>query len=73
MTKTGQKASRPPEVAEKGGVSRRQFLAGVGGLGVGALLGGSLVALALPDSVYAVPASQGYLLVDTFRKKRRKK
>ncbi|MBX9034959.1 4Fe-4S dicluster domain-containing protein [Gordonibacter massiliensis (ex Traore et al. 2017)] len=65
MTKTGQKASRPPEAAEKGGVSRRQFLAGVGGLGVGALLGGSLAALALPDSVYAVPASQGYLLVDT--------
>lgn len=47
------------------GVSRRQFLAGVGGLGIGALLGGAVTAVALPDDVYAVEASQGYLLVDT--------
>lgn len=47
------------------GVSRRQFLAGVGGLGIGVLLGGAVTAVALPDDVYAVEASQGYLLVDT--------
>ncbi|WP_080797111.1 4Fe-4S dicluster domain-containing protein [Arabiibacter massiliensis] len=47
------------------GVSRRRFLAGVGGLGIGALLGGAAAAVALPDDVFAVPASQGYLLVDT--------
>lgn len=47
------------------GVSRRQFLAGVGGLGIGALLGGAVTAVALPDDVFAVEASQGYLLVDT--------
>lgn len=47
------------------GVSRRQFLAGVGGLGIGAILGGAAIAATLPDDVYAVEASQGYLLVDT--------
>lgn len=46
--------------------SRREFLTGVGGLGAGALLGGFLVkGFLLPDKVYAVPASEGYLLVDT--------
>lgn len=47
------------------GLSRRQFLAGLGGIGIGAILGGGIVALALPDDVYAIEASQGYLLVDT--------
>lgn len=47
------------------GISRRQFLAGLGGVGIGVILGGGIVALALPDDVYAIEASQGYLLVDT--------
>ena len=48
----------------KSGLSRRQFLAGIGGLGVGAVLGSGITALLLPDDVYAIEASQGYLLVD---------
>lgn len=48
------------------GLSRRQFVAGVGGVGVGAVLGGLLAqAFLLPDDVFAIPASEGYLLVDT--------
>ena len=48
------------------GVSRRQFLTGVGGLGLGAALGGALLgSILLPDKVLAIPASGGYLLVDT--------
>ena len=47
----------------KSGLSRRQFLAGIGGLGVGVVLGSGITALLLPDDVYAIEASQGYLLV----------
>ncbi|MDI6901570.1 MAG: 4Fe-4S dicluster domain-containing protein [Anaerosomatales bacterium] len=48
------------------GVSRREFLTGVGGAGVGLVLGGALIkGFFLPDEVFAVPASGGYLLVDT--------
>jgi len=47
-------------------ISRRQFFTGVGGLGVGAVFGGFLGgALLLPDKVFAIPASSGYLMVDT--------
>ena len=47
-------------------LSRRTFLAGVGGIGLGALLAtGAMKALQLSDQVYAVEASGGYLLVDT--------
>ncbi|MHB8804415.1 MAG: 4Fe-4S dicluster domain-containing protein [Coriobacteriia bacterium] len=50
----------------KTGVSRREFMTGVGGLGIGAVLGGLLGgAFLLPDEVIAIPASGGYLLVDT--------
>ena len=50
----------------KAGVSRREFFTGVGGLGIGAVLGGALLkGMLLPDEVLAIPASQGYLLVDT--------
>ncbi len=46
--------------------SRREFLMGVGGIGAGALLGGFLVrGFIVPDEVIAMPASKGYLLVDT--------
>lgn len=46
-------------------LSRRQFLMGVGGVGVGAVLGGLVFeALILPEDVIAIPASEGYLLVD---------
>jgi Fe-S-cluster-containing dehydrogenase component len=48
------------------GLSRRQFVTGVGGAGAGLVLGGMLVkGFILPKDVFAVPASQGYLLVDT--------
>lgn len=48
------------------GVSRRQFITGVGGVGAGLVLGGLLVkGFILPDAVVAMPASEGYLLVDT--------
>lgn len=47
-------------------MSRRDFVAGVGGIGIGAFFGGLIVkGLILPDSVMAIPASHGYLLVDT--------
>lgn len=47
-------------------ITRRQFLTGVGGAGLGVLFGGFLVnAILLPDEVIAIPVSQGYLLVDT--------
>ncbi len=49
----------------KSGLSRRQFIAGIGGIGVGAVLGGGIMALLLPNDVYAIEASQGYLLMDT--------
>lgn len=53
------------EVAPKG-LDRRQFITGVGGAGVGLVLGGMLVrGFILPDEVFAIPASEGYLLVDT--------
>lgn len=59
--------SRQPMQSERSseGLSRRQFLAGLGGLGIGAILGGGIAAIALPDEVYAIEASEGYLLVDT--------
>jgi protein NrfC len=48
------------------GVSRREFITGVGGAGAGIVLGGLLVrGFLLPDGVFAIPASEGYLLVDT--------
>jgi protein NrfC len=47
-------------------MSRREFVTGVGGAGAGLVLGGFLVkGFMLPDEVYAIPASGGYLLVDT--------
>ena len=47
-------------------MDRRQFITGVGGAGAGLVLGGLLVkGFFLPDEVFAIPASGGYLLVDT--------
>ena len=57
--------STAPEQATKG-ASRREFITGLGGLGIGAVLGGVLVkGFLLPDQVFAIPASEGYILVDT--------
>ena len=51
---------------QKSTLSRRQFLTGFGGLGVGIVLGGSLFqGFLMPDEVIAIPASHGYLLVDS--------
>lgn len=48
------------------GVSRREFITGVGGAGLGLAAGGMLVkGFILPAEVLAIPASKGYLLVDT--------
>lgn len=70
MTNTEQSATEgmpqpPSPQIEPSGLSRRQFLVGLGGLGIGAVIGGSIVGLLLPDGVYAIEASDGYLLVDT--------
>lgn len=47
-------------------VSRREFVTSIGGAGVGAVLGGLFMSgFLLPDQVLAIPASEGYLLVDT--------
>lgn len=47
-------------------LSRREFVTGVGGAGAGLIFGGLFVkGLFLPDKVFAIPASEGYLLVDT--------
>ena len=54
------------EEAQANEYSRRQFFAGVGGVGLGAMLGGLVVkGFFLPEQVMALPASEGYLLVDT--------
>lgn len=46
--------------------SRREFLTGVGGVGLGAVFGGFLVkGFLLPAESFAIPASEGYLVVDT--------
>ena len=47
-------------------VTRRDFVAAIGGLGVGAVLAGTGASVLLQaDEVYAIEASDGYLLVDT--------
>lgn len=54
------------DVKGPSGVSRREFLTGIGGIGLGAVLAGSLAGtLLLPDDVIAFPVSEGYLLVDS--------
>lgn len=54
------------KTAEGKEYSRREFITGIGGLGAGAVFGGFIVkGFMLPDEVYAIPASEGYLLVDT--------
>ncbi len=63
---TGKTQEALPET--KSSVSRREFVAGAGALGVGAVFGGLLVkGIMLPDEVFAIPASEGYLLVDTMK------
>ena len=69
VTMKGNEASDRPDVSgpDKGKtLSRREFMTTVGGVGVGAVLGGMFVnSVLLPDKVFAIPASGGYLLVDT--------
>jgi protein NrfC len=57
-----------PESTKGSGLTRREFVTGVGGLGAGFVLGGLLIkGFMLPDGVLAIPASEGYLIVDTKR------
>ena len=59
-------ASESVPAEKAGSISRRQFLTGFGGAGVGVVLGGTLFkGFLLPDEVIALPASEGYLLVDS--------
>ncbi len=61
---TGKTQEALPET--KSSVSRREFVAGAGALGVGAVIGGAVVkTFVLPEHVFAVEASEGYLLIDT--------
>jgi protein NrfC len=53
-----------PEAA-RNGVTRRDFIAGLGGVGVGAVLTYGATTLALDDGAFAIPVSGGYLLVDS--------
>lgn len=54
------------EELKPGGVSRREFVMGLGGAGIGAVLAGTATNwLLLPDQAVAIPASKGYLIVDT--------
>lgn len=60
------KDKTPDVSAASPGLSRREFVTGVGGTGFGLVLGGLLVkGFLLPDEVMAIPASEGYLLVDS--------
>lgn len=55
-------------IGEESGLSRRQFISGVGALGVGMMFGGMLVrGFLLPDESFAIPVSGGYLVVDTLK------
>lgn len=52
--------------ATSSGISRREFVTGAGGAGVGLILGGVLFrGFFMPEEVAAFPTSEGYLLVDT--------
>ncbi|MCE5202754.1 MAG: 4Fe-4S dicluster domain-containing protein [Actinomycetia bacterium] len=47
-------------------ISRRQFVTGLGGAGIGVILGGLIAkGFILPDEAVAFPVSQGYLVVDS--------
>lgn len=49
-------------------VSRRQFLSGIGAVGASFIFGGALVkGFLLPDETFAIPVSEGYLLVDPLK------
>lgn len=51
---------------ENSGVTRREFVTGAGGAGVGFILGGLVIrGVFLPETALAYPASEGYIVVDT--------
>lgn len=55
-------------IGDERGFSRRQFISGIGALGVGMMFGGIVVkGFLLPDESFAIPVSGGYLLVDTMK------
>jgi len=65
MTTENKEAQVQADEKQAHKVTRRDFLAGVGGLGVGAVLAGGGTALLLDNEVQAIPVSGGYLLVDS--------
>jgi len=66
---TGKEITEKPGLLDsdaKKTLSRREFVTGLGGVGIGAVLSGMFIgSVLLPDKVYAIQASGGYLLVDT--------
>ncbi|MCL2883586.1 MAG: 4Fe-4S dicluster domain-containing protein [Coriobacteriia bacterium] len=65
---TTDKHDETSSAAEHGkAFSRRTFLAGLGGVGVGAILAGGGSALWLKNDVFAIPVSGGYLLIDSHK------
>jgi protein NrfC len=63
---TDNTATPEQEKAQAKTLNRRNFLIALGGVGAGALIAGAGATIArLDDDVYAIPVSDGYLLVDS--------
>ncbi len=65
MNKESTNLQSDADASEKSNLSRRNFVAAVGGIGVGALVGGGAVAIASNAEEEVDRLSTGYLLVDT--------
>lgn len=59
-------AGGPDSPGSRNGLTRRDFVVGAGLVGASAVFGGTIVrGIMLPDEIFAIPASQGYIVVDT--------